>query len=138
MGCAILILYGLFFSAFLLSWSCSVAGIFRVAGDGPLNKTETCSCILYSVAYYIVIPVWQIAVFLLTACICKYIHNIYIVLVKFHIEDPQILGCTVQNLVATAMWPPEFVFSRFARYFERVFLNEFISSGEFRFINLLI
>jgi len=28
---------------------------------------------------------------------------------KFHFEDPQILGATVQNLGATAIWDPEFV-----------------------------
>ena len=30
---------------------------------------------------------------------------------KFHIEDPQILGATVQNLVARATWCPGFVHS---------------------------
>ena len=38
------------------------------------HKAETCSCILRSVAYYIVIPSEKIVVFL-TACICEYTHN---------------------------------------------------------------
>ena len=32
MGCVVLILCGLLFPAFLLAWSCRVAGIFGVAG----------------------------------------------------------------------------------------------------------
>jgi hypothetical protein len=30
---------------------------------------------------------------------------------KFHTENPQILGATVQNLVARATWPPGLVYS---------------------------
>jgi len=42
---------------------------------------------------------------------------------KFHAEDPQILGATVQNLDATETWHPDLcipgaVFSNCTKYFE--------------------
>jgi hypothetical protein len=47
--------------------------VLRTTWWWPTYKAETCSSILHSDT------IWQIVVFL-TACICKYIHNIYIVL----------------------------------------------------------